>query len=79
MRTTLNIDSDVLQAAKECARREYRTVGQELSARARRGRTVSDDSPGVAGVNVLIALLDSGHCLQRMPPTFVASEASDAK
>ena len=37
MRTTLDIDDDVLQAAKELAAREGRTAGQVLSALARRG------------------------------------------
>lgn len=48
MRTTLDIDNDVLQAAKERARREHRTLGQVLSALARRGLTASDEPPGVA-------------------------------
>jgi hypothetical protein len=37
MRTTLNIDDDVLQAAKELARRERKTAGRVLSELARRG------------------------------------------
>jgi uncharacterized protein len=37
MRTTLDIDDDVLQAAKELAAREGRTAGEVLSALARRG------------------------------------------
>ena len=44
MRTTLDIDSDVLQAAKERARREHRTIGQVLSALARRGLTAPDET-----------------------------------
>jgi len=35
MRTTLDIDEDVLQAAKEIARREKKTAGQVISALAR--------------------------------------------
>ena len=35
MRTTLDIDEDVLQAAKEIARRERKTAGQIISALAR--------------------------------------------
>ena len=35
MRTTLDIDNDVLQAAKERARRERRTIGQIISDLAR--------------------------------------------
>lgn len=40
MRTTLDIDDDVLLAAKERARRERKTAGQVLSELARRGLTV---------------------------------------
>jgi hypothetical protein len=39
MRTTLDIDDDVLQAAKELARRERKTAGRVLSELARRGLT----------------------------------------
>jgi len=39
MRTTLDIDDDVLQAAKEMARREHKTAGRILSELARRGLT----------------------------------------
>jgi len=35
MRTTLDIDDDVLQAAKDVARREKKTAGQVLSELAR--------------------------------------------
>lgn len=35
MRTTLDIDEDVLQAAKEIARREHKTAGQVVSMLAR--------------------------------------------
>jgi hypothetical protein len=37
MRTTLDIEDDVLQAAKELAKREGTTAGQVLSALARKG------------------------------------------
>ena len=37
MRTTLNIDDDVLQAAKELARRQGVTIGKLMSTLARRG------------------------------------------
>lgn len=39
MRTTLDIDDDVLQAAKERARREGRTAGQVISDLARTALT----------------------------------------
>lgn len=46
MRTTLDIEDDVLQAAKELARRERSTAGRVISALARRGLTgaVSNES-----------------------------------
>ena len=40
MRTTLDIEEDVLQAAKELARQEHSTTGRVLSALARRGLAV---------------------------------------
>ena len=43
MRTTLDIDDDVLQAAKELARRERKTAGF-LSELARRGLTEAQDT-----------------------------------
>ena len=39
MRTTLDIEDDVLRAAKDLAEREDRTVGQIISELARRGLT----------------------------------------
>ena len=39
MRTTLNIEDDILIAAKELAGREKKSVGQALSVLARRGLT----------------------------------------
>ncbi|MGH2771699.1 MAG: CopG family transcriptional regulator [Actinomycetota bacterium] len=39
MRTTLNVDDDVLFAAKERARREKRTTGEVLSELARQALT----------------------------------------
>jgi hypothetical protein len=41
MRTTLDIEDDVLQAAKELAQREGGTAGQVISQLARRGLTVA--------------------------------------
>jgi len=37
VRTTLDIDEDVLQAARGLAKREGKTIGELLSALARRG------------------------------------------
>jgi hypothetical protein len=44
MRTTLDIDDDVLQAAKEMARREHKTAGRILSELARRGLTQAENA-----------------------------------
>jgi hypothetical protein len=45
MRTTLDIEDDVLQAAKELAQRENSTAGQVISALARRGLSNPARSP----------------------------------
>lgn len=45
MRTTLDIDEDVLQAAKELAAREQKTAGKLISEWARRGLRSPPDSP----------------------------------
>ncbi|MBV6424257.1 MAG: Antitoxin VapB39 [Steroidobacteraceae bacterium] len=49
MRTTLDIAEDVLQAAKERARREGKTAGQVISELARHSLTQTG-APSVAGV-----------------------------
>jgi hypothetical protein len=41
MRTTLDIDDDVLRAAKELARREKKTAGAVISELARRALTAA--------------------------------------
>jgi hypothetical protein len=48
MRTTLDIDDDILQAAKELARAERKTAGQVLSELARKGLTQGAATPGLA-------------------------------
>jgi hypothetical protein len=45
MRTTLDIANDVLQAAKERARREKRTTGEVISELARRALTAPPETP----------------------------------
>lgn len=45
MRTTLDIDEDILAAAKELARAEGKTAGQVLSDLARRALTSPADGP----------------------------------
>jgi hypothetical protein len=44
MRTTLDIDDDVLQAAKERAKREKRTAGEVVSALLRQALTAPVES-----------------------------------
>ena len=46
MRTTLDIDLDVLQAAKELARRERKSVGTVISDLARRALNAPLPIPG---------------------------------
>ena len=48
MRTTLDIDDDVLQAAKERARRENRTTGEVISELARLALTAPPVQKGSA-------------------------------
>jgi hypothetical protein len=45
MRTTLDIEDDVLQAAKELAQRAGSTAGQVISDLARRGLAVPSTKP----------------------------------
>jgi len=45
MRTTLDIEDDVLQAAKELAQREGATAGKVISTLARRGLSVPPIKP----------------------------------
>ena len=48
MRTTIDIDDDVLRAAKELARRERKTAGRVISELARRALTGSPSGPSRA-------------------------------
>ena len=45
MRTTLDIDEDVLRAAKELARREGKTAGAVISELTRRALTAAPSPP----------------------------------
>lgn len=49
MRTTLDIDDDLLAAAKELARRERSTAGQVVSRLLRRSLTGAEAAPAAAG------------------------------
>jgi hypothetical protein len=55
MRTTLDIEDDVLQAAKELAKHEGRTAGEVLSDLARKGLVSSSSNKSTVrnGVPVL--------------------------
>lgn len=60
MRTTLDIEDDVLFAAKEIARREKKTLGQTISELARRAfasprNTAPTTGPGVTNAAPAIA------------------------
>lgn len=50
MRTTLDIDDEVLMAAKELARRESKTAGQVISELARRAMTQPVPARGAKSV-----------------------------
>jgi hypothetical protein len=55
MRTTLDIDDDVVAAARELAAEERRSLGSVISELARRGLTparVEDDGDGVPVIRV---------------------------
>ncbi|HZT67192.1 MAG TPA: hypothetical protein VFA11_15490 [Acidimicrobiales bacterium] len=43
MRTTLNLDDEILRAARALARAEHRSVGEVISELARRGLTPRSD------------------------------------
>lgn len=47
MRTTLDIDDDVLKAAKELGRRRHETVGKVISSLARKSLGSHDDPVGM--------------------------------
>ena len=49
MRTTLDIDDDVLQAAKELGQRERKTAGKVLSDLARKALTTTEEPTGKVG------------------------------
>jgi hypothetical protein len=53
MRTTLDIADDVLQAAKERARREKKTTGEVISELARRALTTPPEARAVRAPKAL--------------------------
>jgi hypothetical protein len=52
MRTTLDIDDDILQAVKELARAESKTAGKVLSELARRALTQRSDPGGMSAIEI---------------------------
>ena len=56
MRTTLDIANDVLNAAKERARREKRTTGEVISELARRALNAPPDTPVVRAPKAVYGL-----------------------
>lgn len=56
MRTTLDIAEDVLQAARERAKREQKTIGEIISELARRSLTTPQQSPSVMEPKALYGL-----------------------
>jgi hypothetical protein len=56
MRTTLDIADDVLQAAKERAKRERKTIGEIMSELARRALTTPQESHSMKEPEVVYGL-----------------------
>jgi hypothetical protein len=54
MRTTLDIDDDVLRATKELARREKKTVGKVISELARRALGAAPGEPAARRPRALL-------------------------
>jgi hypothetical protein len=60
MRTTLTIDDDILDAARELAARQNKTVGEVVSELARRAlRPAASDAATAAGVPLLPVRADA--------------------
>lgn len=60
MRATLDIDADILRAAKAIAEAESKTLGQVLSELVRRGLTEVAAAPGLTGEAFLRGEMESG-------------------
>ena len=56
MRTTLDIDNDVLHAAKERARREKKTLGEVISDLARKALTAPPNAPAARAPKAIYGL-----------------------
>ena len=60
MRATLDIDADILRAAKAIAEAESKTLGQVLSELVRKGLTEIAAAPGLTGEGCLGVETESG-------------------
>lgn len=70
MRTTLDIDDDLLAAAKEIARRERKSTGKVVSELMRKGLTgAGAEGPAIcAGVRSAVAEQAAAYGLHPFPP-----------
>jgi hypothetical protein len=73
MRTTLDIDDDVLAAANELAKSRKTTAGEVISELARRALTASSELSGPPGPCGAV-LQDGWYVLPRREGTLVTSE-----
>ena len=73
MRTTLDLDEDILQAAKELAASQGKTAGQVVSALARRGLA----SPRAARVRNGVPLLPNRRAGSSRPTMKQVNELRD--
>jgi hypothetical protein len=76
MRTTLDIDDDVLSAAKELAAAQKSTAGQVLSDLARKALTTPTEPDGPVGPNGLI-LKNGWYVLPRRDGVIITNEMID--
>ena len=78
MRTTLDIDDDVLQAAKELSAREKKTAGKLISEWARRGiRAPADESTEPHVINGFEVLPARGRVITDELVRHLLEEAED--
>lgn len=73
LRTTLDIDTDVLQAARELAEAHGQTIGQVVSALARKGL----EAPRAAGVRNGVPLFAPRRSVGPKPTMKLVNELRD--
>jgi site-specific recombinase XerD len=79
MRTTLDIDDDLLAAAKELARRERRSAGEIVSRLLRRSLTGMGPEPGAATTgSAALSPLAGFHPFAARPGVVTINEQVDA-